>query len=284
MRAEGRVVVVTGGASGIGAALCRRFARESPAGILVADLDLDGAARTAADVEACGTPATAVRVDVAHEDDVQAMVQEALDRFGPIDILCQNAGIARAGGADAPDQDWADSWAVNVMAHVYGARAVLPSMLARGSGYLIHTCSAAGLLTSPGAAPYAATKHAAVAFAEWLAVTHGDQGIRVSALCPQGVNTPMLNPVDPVDSVDPVHPGGTGSTGGTGEMGARTVRAAGAVLEPDEVAEVVVAGMDEERFLLLPHPEVAEFVRRKAGDPDRWLAGMRRLVARSGEG
>lgn len=272
MRAEGRVVVVTGGASGIGAALCRRFAREGPAGILVADVDLDGATRTAADVRACGIPAAGVRVDVAREDDVRAMVKEAVDRFGPVDILCQNAGIARAGGADAPDQDWADSWAVNVMAHVYGARAVLPSMLERSSGYLVHTCSAAGLLTSPGAAPYAATKHAAVAFAEWLAVTHGDQGIRVSALCPQGVNTPMLNPVD------------AASTGGTGELGARAVRAAGAVLEPDEVAEVVVAGMDEERFLLLPHPEVAEFVRRKAGDPDRWLAGMRRLVARSGEG
>jgi NAD(P)-dependent dehydrogenase (short-subunit alcohol dehydrogenase family) len=266
MRAEGRVVVVTGGASGIGAALCRRLAQEGPAGVVVADIDLDGALRTAAEVEAGGVPAAAVRVDVAVEGDVRAMVGEAVGRFGPVDILCQNAGIARAGGADAPDQDWADSWAVNVMAHVYGARAVLPSMLARGSGYLVHTCSAAGLLTSPGAAPYAATKHAAVAFAEWLAVTHGDQGIRVSALCPQGVNTPMLD---------------GGPAGSTGELGSRAVRAAGAVLEPDEVAEVVVAGMAEERFLLLPHPEVAEFVRRKAVDPDRWLAGMRRLVARA---
>jgi NAD(P)-dependent dehydrogenase (short-subunit alcohol dehydrogenase family) len=269
MRAEGRVVVVTGGASGIGAALCRRIAQERPAGVVVADLDLEAAGQTAADVEACGAPAAAVRVDVASEADVQAMVQAAVDRFGPVDILCQNAGIARAGGVDASDQDWADSWAVNVMAHVYGARAVLPSMLARGSGYLVHTCSAAGLLTSPGAAPYAATKHAAVAFAEWLSVTHGDQGIGVSALCPQGVNTPMLD---------------GGLQGSSGELGSRAVRAAGAVLEPDEVAEVVVAGIAEERFLLLPHPEVAEFVRRKATDPDRWLAGMRRLVARAGGG
>jgi NAD(P)-dependent dehydrogenase (short-subunit alcohol dehydrogenase family) len=254
------VVVVTGGASGIGAALCRRFARERPLGIVVADVDGGGARRTAAEVEGAGAPALAVDTDVACEEDVIAMVAAAADRFGAVDVLCQNAGIARAGGADAPDADWADSWSVNVMAHVYGARAVLPSMLERGSGYLVHTCSAAGLLTSPGAAPYAATKHAAVGFAEWLAVTHGDQGIRVSALCPQGVNTPMLD-----------SPAG----------GARVVRAAGEVLDPDEVADVVVSGMDEERFLLLPHPQVADFARRKAADPDRWLEGMRRLVARA---
>ena len=270
MRVEGKVVVVTGGAAGIGAALCRRFARERPAGIMVADLDLRGARATASDVAALGAPAEAMAVDVGREADAVAMVAATTARFGPVDILCQNAGIARAGGAEAPDADWADSWAVNVMAHVYGARAVLPSMLARRRGYLVHTCSAAGLLTSPGAAPYAVTKHAAVAFAEWLAVTHGDDGIRVSALCPQGVNTAMLDPAP-------------GSSGGPGELGARAVRAAGQVLEPDVVADVVVAGIEEERFLLLPHPEVAEFVRRKAADPDRWLAGMRRLVARAGE-
>ncbi len=267
MRLEGRVVVVTGGASGIGAALCRRFALEGPAGVVVADLDLEGAVRTTTEVEAVGVPALAVPVDVGREEDVRAMVAAAVARFGPVDVLCQNAGIARAGGSDAPDADWSDSWSVNVMAHVYGARAVLGSMLERGSGYLVHTCSAAGLLTSPGAAPYAVTKHAALAFAEWLAVTHGDQGVRVSALCPQGVNTPMLHPV--------------GGVGGVGELGRRSVRAAGEVLEPDQVAEVALAGIGEERFLLLPHPEVAEYARRKATDPDRWLAGMRRLVAQA---
>jgi NAD(P)-dependent dehydrogenase (short-subunit alcohol dehydrogenase family) len=261
MRAEGKVVVVTGGASGIGAALCRRFAAERPAGVVVGDLDIGGARRTAAEVEEAGAAAMAVPVDVGREAEVRALVAAAADRFGPVDIFCQNAGIARAGGADASDDDWGDSWAVNVMAHVYGVRAVLPSMLDRGAGYLVHTCSAAGLLTSPGAASYAVTKSAAVAFAEWLAVAYGDQGIRVSALCPQGVNTPML------DSPD---------------AGAQAVRAAGAVLEPEEVADVVVDGVGDERFLLLPHPEVAEFVRRKAADPDRWLAGMRRLVARAG--
>jgi NAD(P)-dependent dehydrogenase (short-subunit alcohol dehydrogenase family) len=268
MRLEGRVVVVTGAGSGIGAALCRRFAAERPAGIVVADLDLAGAERTAADVEAVGTGALAIRTDVGVEADVQAMVAAAEARFGPVEVLCQNAGIARGGGAEAPDGDWAASWAVNVMAHVYGARAVLPGMLERGEGYLVHTCSAAGLLTNPGAAPYAVTKHAAVAFAEWLAMTHGDQGLRVSALCPQGVNTPMLNP-----------PGATPQ--GDDRIGQSAVKAAGGVLEPDQVADVVVEGIDAERFLILPHPEVAEFVRRKAADHDRWLGGMRRLVARA---
>jgi NAD(P)-dependent dehydrogenase (short-subunit alcohol dehydrogenase family) len=261
MRVDGKVVLVTGGASGIGAALCRRFARERPAGVVVVDLDLDGAQRTATDVEGAGTAALAVAADVGREEDVRAAVAAAEARFGPVDVFCQNAGIARAGGADAPDADWADSWAVNVMAHVYGVRAALPSMLERGSGCFVHTCSAAGLLTSPGAAPYAATKHAAVAFAEWLAVAHGGQGILVCALCPQGVNTPML---------------------ASDDLGARAVRAAGEVLEPDDVADAVLRGIEEERFLLLPHPEVADYVRRKAADPDRWLAGMRRLVARAG--
>jgi NAD(P)-dependent dehydrogenase (short-subunit alcohol dehydrogenase family) len=261
---EGKVIVVTGAASGIGAALCRRFAQEKPAGIVAADLDFAGADRTAADVEAVGCPAHPVSVDVGKEADVQAMIAAAVDRFGPVDLLCQNAGIARDGGADASDADWAASWSVNLMAHVYGARAVLPSMLERGSGYLLHTCSAAGLLTNPGAAPYAVTKHAAVAFAEWLSMTHGDAGVRVSALCPQGVNTPML-------------------TGGAaiGAEAAEAVKAAGGVVEPEDVAEVVVAGIRDERFLILPHPEVAEYIRRKAADHDRWLAGMRRLSARA---
>lgn len=264
MRLHDKVIVVTGAASGIGAALCRRFAEEAPTGIVVADLDVGGAEQTAADVEAAGCAAHPVRADVSVEADVQAMVAAALERFGPVDVLCQNAGIGRAGGAEAPDEVWAESWAVNVMAHVYGARAVLPSMLERGSGYLVHTCSAAGLLANPGAAPYSVTKHAAVAFAEWLSMTHGDAGLRVSALCPQGVNTPML-------------------TGGlsVGSTAADVVRAAGGVIEPEDVAQAVIEGIDAERFLILPHPEVAEYVRRKAADPDRWLAGMRRLSARA---
>jgi NAD(P)-dependent dehydrogenase (short-subunit alcohol dehydrogenase family) len=259
---QDKVIVVTGAASGIGAALCRRFAQERPAGIVVADLALAGAEQTAADVEAVGCPAHPMRVDVGVEADVQAMVAAAEERFGAVDLLCQNAGVGLAGGADAPDDVWATSWSVNLMAHVYGARAVLPSMLARGDGYLLHTCSAAGLLSNPGTAPYTVTKHAAVAFAEWLSMTHGEAGLKVSALCPQGVNTPMLN------------------GGPVGATASEVVRAAGGVIEPDELADVVVAGLADERFLILPHPEVAEYMRRKAADPDRWLTGMRRLAAR----
>jgi NAD(P)-dependent dehydrogenase (short-subunit alcohol dehydrogenase family) len=257
MRVTGKNIVITGAASGIGAALARRFAADGAAGICLADLDEDAAGRVAAGLE-CRT--VVCRTDVGDEAQVRAMV-EAASELGPIDLMCSNAGIGTGAGLEATAEQWAATWAVNVQAHVYAARAVLPSMLGRGSGYLLNTCSAAGLLTQPGDAPYAVTKHAAVAFAEWLALTYGDQGIKVSALCPQGVNTPLL-------------------TGGIEEgLAGKAVAAAGKILEPEEVADAVIAGLDAERFLILPHPEVAEFVRRKASDPDRWLSGLRRLVA-----
>jgi len=253
MELRDRVIVVTGGGSGIGEAMVRRFAEESPRGIVVADIDGEAAERVAA---AAG--ATPVTVDVAVEAQVRGMVEMAEDVYGPVDLLCLNAGIATGGGVDAPDEAWQRTWEVNVMAHVYGARAVLPSMLARGEGYLLHTASAAGLLTNLGAAPYSVTKHAVVALAEWLAITHGDQGLKVSALCPQFVDTPMLDSLTEVGE-------------GFHDFAVSTAKS------PEEVAEAVVAGIREERFLILPHPEVAEYVRRKAADEDRWIAGMRKL-------
>ena len=256
MHLKEKVVVVTGGASGIGRALCQRFAAEGARGVVVADLDADGANAVAEEIGG-----TAVSTNVAVEADVEALVEKATQAYGPIDLFCSNAGIAIAGGVEVPNEQWQAIWEVNLMAHVYAARAVLPGMLARGEGYLLNTASAAGLMTNIGAAPYAVTKHAAVALAEWLAITHGDAGIKVSCLCPQGVKTPMLL--------------------GGGERGdeAATMLLPGAI-EPEEVAEAVVQGLADERFLILPHPEVAEYMQRKASDYDRWLAGMRRLQAR----
>ncbi|HLG15937.1 MAG TPA: SDR family oxidoreductase [Blastocatellia bacterium] len=250
MRVKDKVVVVTGGANGIGRALCRRFAKEGARGVVIADSDIVGAKRLAHEINA-----VAVSTDVAVERDVKKLVQQAVQTFGAVDLFCSNAGIGTPGGEDEPNDVWERIWNVNVMAHVYAARAVLPGMLARGSGYLLNTASAAGLLTQIGSAPYSVTKHAAVAFAEWLAITHGDAGIKVSCLCPQGVKTDLL----------------ARSQGGPGDF----LRAG--ALDPDEVAEAVIRGLDEERFLILPHPEVAEYFLRKATDYDRWLRGMRRL-------
>jgi NAD(P)-dependent dehydrogenase (short-subunit alcohol dehydrogenase family) len=255
----GRVAVITGAAGGIGAALARRFVAEGAAGIVLSDLD--GAAVTALAGE-LATDAVGVRADVTVEADIERLVSTAVDRYGRVDLFCSNAGATSGAGLDATDAQWARSWAVNVQAHVYAARAVLPVMLARGEGYLLNTCSAAGLLTAIGDAPYTVTKHAAVAFAEWLAITYGNRGIRVSALCPQGVDTPMLR-----EGLD------------AGHVGARVTAASGAVLSPDDVAAAVVAGLADERFLILPHPEVGAYLANKTGDPDRWLAGMRRLAA-----
>jgi NAD(P)-dependent dehydrogenase (short-subunit alcohol dehydrogenase family) len=259
MKLSGRVAVVTGAASGIGAAMARRFAAEGAAAVVVTDLDADAAAGVA---DSLDVPTEAAAVDVSVEAQVADLVAGVLERHGRIDLFCSNAGITTGAGVEAPDQLWDASWSVNVLSHVYAARAVLPAMLARGEGYLLQTCSAAGLLTAVADAPYTVTKHAAVGFAEWLAVTYGDRGIRVSALCPQGVRTPLLT-----DELDAGHPG------------ARVVAASGALLEPDEVAEAVVRGLDEERFLILPHPEVATFAQRKAADPDRWLAGVRKMAS-----
>ena len=263
MRVEGKVVVVTGAGRGIGRALARRFAAEGAKGVAVGDLDQDNAEAVAAELASTGVAALGLRTDVGVERDVRALVEAAETAFGPVDLCCSNAGIAVGGGVEASDEDWQRIWDVNLMAHVYAARAVLPSMLARGEGYLLNTASAAGLLTNLGTAPYSVTKHAAVALAEWLAITHGDEGIKVSCLCPQGVNTAML--------MGDANPGVTA---------ADVVKVAGRVLEPDEVAEAVIQGLADERFLILPHPEVAEYWRRKTDDPDRWLAGMRRLQAR----
>ncbi len=249
-------MVVTGGANGIGRALCRRFVAE---GARVAVVDRDGDGVTAV-VDELGDAAIGVTADVAVEADVVNVVEQTSRSFGPVDLFCSNAGIGGGGGIEAPDDVWHAIWDINVLAHVYAARAVLPSMLERGEGYLLNTASAAGLLTNIGNAPYTASKHAAVGLAEWLAITYGDRGIKVSCLCPQGVRTNML-------------------LGAPGDPSTEVVLAQGAI-EPEELAEAVVHGLRDERFLILPHPEVAEYVRRKAEDPDRWLAGMRRLQAR----
>lgn len=254
MNLADRVVVVTGGATGIGRALCRRFAAEG-ARAIVADLDLEGAEAVAAE-----SGGLAVACDVAREADIVALVERATEVHGRIDLFCSNAGIAIDGGEDVADHDWQRIWDVNVMSHVYAARAVLPSMLERGEGYLLNTASAAGLLSQIGSAPYSVTKHAAVAFAEWLSITYGDRGIRVSCLCPQGVRTNMLAAAE--------------ARGGGGTFLSATA------LEPEAVAQIVVDAIAEERFLILPHPEVAEYFRRKADDYDRWLRGMRRLQSK----
>ncbi|MEV1286179.1 SDR family oxidoreductase [Micromonospora sp. NPDC049679] len=260
MELAGRVVVLTGGAGGIGAALARRFATEGAAAVVVADLDAAAAARVAAEI---GPTASAVAVDVTDEEQVRGLVAETERRHGRIDLFCANAGVTVGAGVDASDADWRRAWAVNVLAHIYAARAVLPGMLARGEGYLLQTCSAAGLLTAVGDAPYTVTKHAAVGFAEWLAITYRDRGIRVSALCPQGVRTPMLT-----DGLD------------AGHLGALVTAASGAVLTPEQVADAVIAELADERFLILPHPEVAGYARRKVEDPDAWLGAMRTMVDR----
>jgi NAD(P)-dependent dehydrogenase (short-subunit alcohol dehydrogenase family) len=256
MDLNGRVAVITGAAGGIGAALARRFAAEGAAGLVLSDLDPSGLP------DDLGVDAIAVRADVTVEADIRGLVAAAIERYGRVDLFCSNAGITTGAGLDASDQQWERSWAVNVRAHVYAARAVLPGMLERGDGYLLQTCSAAGLLAAVGDAPYTVTKHAAVAFAEWLAITYGSRGIKVSALCPQGVDTPMLR---------------DGLT--AGHVGARVTAASGKVLSADDVADAVIAGLAEERFLILPHPEVGSYLAHKTSDPDRWLAGMRRLAA-----
>ena len=252
MRLTDKVVVVTGGGNGIGRALCRRFALEGVKAVVVADVDGITAAQVADEIGG-----TAITCDVSREADVGALVSLTIARHGAIDLFCSNAGIAVNGDEHTPDAEWARCWDVNVMAHVYAARAVVPHMLERGGGYLLQTVSAAGLLTHPQSATYAVTKHASLAFAEWLSITYGDRGITVSALCPQGVRTDMLRRAE--------------------AEGTRRSFLLDSAVEPEQVADDVVKGIEAERFLILPHPEVAEYVRRKAGDPDRWLRGMRRL-------
>ncbi|WP_019854548.1 SDR family oxidoreductase [Actinopolyspora mortivallis] len=253
VRIEGSVAVVTGAGNGIGAALSREFAARG-AHVVVNDLDGAAAERVAAEVGG-----TAVPADAADEQGVRLLVDRTLRIHGRVDLFCANAGVATSGGPDAPEEDWEHAWRINVMAHVRAARAVLPHWLDNGGGHFLATVSAAGLLTMLGAAPYSVTKHAALGFAEWLAATYADDGVTVQALCPQGVRTGMLE--------------------SSGELG-RTLLEPDAV-DPEHVATTVAESLGGS-FLILPHPEVAEWYARRAADPDRWLAGMSSLRRRVG--
>ena len=252
MEIRDKVCVVTGGASGIGAGMAQRFASEGAAGVVVADVNLERAQGVARGI---GDGAIAVACDVSREADIQALVRSTRDRFGRVDVYFSNAGIlGRMGGIELEDALWDRMWQIHGMAHVWAARAVLPEMVQRGEGYFVVTASAAGLLNIVESAPYGVTKHAAVAIAEWLRIAYGRKGVRVSCLCPQSVQTDMTRD-------------GTGSAGVNG------------VLSPEQVAEVVVQTMREERFLALPHPEVAKYFLNKGQDYDRWLGGMQKLYA-----
>ena len=258
MKLDGRVVVVTGGAGGIGRALALRCAEE---GARVAVTDLQASALDAVGAE-LGSGHLAVAADVTDEGALTALLDRVEAELGPVDVFFANAGVAIGEDPiDTPDEVWDQAFAVNVRAHIIAARRLLPGWLERGEGYFVATASAAGLLTQIGSAPYAVSKHAAVAFAEWLSVTYGERGIRVSCLCPMGVRTAMTQ---------------------GDELAHRVVRSAGAMLEPEQVADVVIEGIDREQFLILPHPEVLTFFQRKGMDYDRWLAGMRRLQASTG--
>ena len=280
MDVRDRVAVVTGGASGIGRSLCLAFAARGAAAVVVADTDAAGAAAVAQEITSRGEKALAAPGDMSREPDVRALVARAEEAFGRIDVFCSNAGIIVAGGVEVPDPAWSRIWAINVQSHVYVARAVLPGMLARGEGYLVITASAAGLLTQLGSAPYAVTKHAAVALAEWLAITHGDQGIGVSCLCPQAVTTNLgATSLREVGGLPP--PAARDGAVPSQDAGSVSRQAAvDGVLTPDQVAASVIEGLAQESFLILPHPEVAIYERRRAEDRDRWLGGMRRLRAR----
>jgi NAD(P)-dependent dehydrogenase (short-subunit alcohol dehydrogenase family) len=251
------VVVVTGGASGIGAAMAAAFAAEGARAVVIADV-ADGTAVAAG----IGTQASFRSCDVTMASDVVRLVERVSTDVGPIDLFCANAGVATGRGVEAPDDVWSTAWSVNVMGIVHSTQAYLPKVAARGRGHLLVTASAAGLLTNLGDAPYTATKHAAVGLAEWLAITHADDGLTVQCLCPQGVRTPMV-------------------TGGldAGQLAAEVVAAQG-LIEPEACAAAVVAGLATDDFLILPHPEVRDFMRRKVDDPSRWLRGMRTLRSR----
>ncbi len=251
MEIKDKIVVVTGAAGGIGRALAQSFAREGAKLVVCSDLKGDGAAATAREIGG-----VAFTTDVSKESDIQYLIETVEAEHGPIDLFFSNAGIGYAGGADVPNEKWQHIWDVNVMAHVWAARHLVPRMAARGGGYLLSTASAAGLLSQIGSASYAVTKHAAVGLAEWLAITHGDQGIKVSVLCPQAVRTAMTagNP-DGVASID-------------------------GMMEPETVADACVKAIAAEDFLILPHPEVVEYMRNKANNYARWIGGMRKLNRR----
>lgn len=261
MLLQDSAVVVTGGAGGIGAALARAAARHGARAVLVVDRDGDGAAKVAGDL---GTVGAAFAADLADPAAIEALIAYAEAEFGGIDVYFSNAGIAIHGGLEVPDADWDLMWSVNVMAHVRAARALLPGMRERGGGHIVITASAAALLADLNTAPYTATKHAAHGLAQWLAITHYDEGIRFHSVCPLAVDTEMIYGAFGYrrDLVDAGH-------------------APAKLQTVDEVAEFVVAGVEEDRFLLLPDPDVLTYAQRKAADPERWMAGMRRFRSRT---
>ncbi|MEV0684182.1 SDR family oxidoreductase [Nocardia sp. NPDC050378] len=261
METAGKVAIVTGAGAGIGAALAARLVA-GDARVVVADLDGDSAAKVAAEL---GDKATAVGGDVADEQVVGQLIATAEREFGPVDLYFANAGIGGGPGLDSTEDQWAAAIDVNVMAHVRAAKLLVPGWVERGEGYFVSTASAAGLLTQLGSAPYSVTKHAAVAFAEWLSITYGDKGVRVSCLCPMGVDTRLLS-----GDLIPENPDAAA-------FAIKAVKTAGAVLSAEEVADTVIEAMAAEHFLILPHPEVLQMYRNKGADYDRWIAGMRRF-------
>lgn len=270
MRIADAVIVVTGAGSGIGAGLARRFVAEGARAVVLADRDLAAAQAVAG---RSGSRARAAELDVTDEAAVAALVTDVLAEHGRIDLFCSNAGLATGAGLDgggldvgrSADEAWQRAWKVHVLSHVYAARAVLPAMIAAGGGYLLNTASAAGLLSAPGDAPYTASKHAAVGLAEWLAYTYRDRNIRVSVLCPMGVDTPLL-----MDGL------------AAGSPAAAAVAASGPVISVDQVADAVVEAVSTEAFLVLPHPQVGKFWATKAADVEGWLASMAQLADQSG--
>lgn len=254
MELNGRVAVITGGSGGIGKAMARAFLAEGARGVMLADLNETAVKAAAAELRCEG-----MSCNVTDEAQVQQLVDTTIEKFGQVDLFCSNAGAGGEGLlADASNEVWQQQWELHVMSHLYAARAVLPGMLERGDGYLLNTASAAGLLAAMGSGPYTVTKAAAVKMAEFLSITHGDEGIKVSVLCPQGVNTAMAP-----------RSLGDGQTDG--------------IIEPEQLAQTVIEALREERFYVLPHPEVEEYVRRKGDNVDRWLVGMRRLRRQSVE-
>jgi len=250
MQVKDKVVIVTGGSNGIGAALCRRFAKEEARAVVVADIDMEGAQTLAEEIGGL-----AVQCDVAKENGVIRLVQQTEAAYGAVDLFCSNAGIIVMGLVEVPNADWQRIWEINVMSHVYAARAVLPGMLRRGSGGFVITASAAGLLNQIDSTPYTATKHAAVGLAENLAINYGDRGIQVSVICPMAVRSLM-----------------TRNGGG--------IAALDGMLEAEQVAEDLIHALDQGHFMILPHPQVKDYLQHKASDYDRWIQGMQRLRAR----
>jgi len=258
MDVNNAVIVVTGGASGIGRAMARRFAADGARAVVVVDINAEGVATVAGEINATGVTGRGEVVDMTDQEAVETLIDRIESEIGPIDLWCGNAGVGANGGVELANDVWDFNWEVNVMAHVITARVLVPRWIERGSGHLMLTASAAGLLTNLGTAPYAVTKHACVALAEWIKITYGEQGVGVSCLCPQGVRTPM--------------------TEADGELAIEVVKAMG-MIEPEDVADAVSAGLANDQFLILPHPEVSTYEQRRAGDRERWLSGMQKLQA-----